>query len=89
VVAPRRESVKESLTAEIAENAEQRVLRILSELGVLRGKPSAFFHTLKRSDKALSLFWNRIRKIGFVKKIRKITVSRSFKNVDPAPKTGV
>jgi len=38
---------------------------------------------------ALSLFWNRIRKIGFVTKIRKITVSRSFKNVDPAPDAGV
>jgi hypothetical protein len=89
VVTPRKESAKDSLTAEIAENAEQRILRILSELGVLRGKTSAFFHTLRRSDKALSLFWNRIRKFGFVRKIRKITVSRAFKNVDPASETGV
>jgi hypothetical protein len=40
------EAVKKCLPAETAENAEQRILRILSELCVLRGKTSVFFATL-------------------------------------------
>ena len=36
------EALKECSTAETAENAEQRILRILGELCVLRGKTSVF-----------------------------------------------
>ncbi len=40
------ESVKKRLTAETAETAEKKTLRILGELCVLCGKTAHFFHTL-------------------------------------------